>query len=242
MISGYHQQIADHYEKYPYPPYPLYAFGNWQDLKSLNLEIWGAKRKIENLWIAGCGTIAPLMFGRRNPDVKILATDLSERSLRKAKWRLRLFGIWNVQFRCEDLFESKYIEAFDAIDCYGVIHHTVSPEKSLTKLMEALRPGGAIRFMVYSDNARAEIESLRREAHEKKLDSVPAIRSMILEQKKELTGDLTSTAGIADAFLNPIVHVFSRSQLDEFLKKFPQLEVLQIFDRSNFVVYGRKRS
>ena len=76
-MSATSKDVAQHYEKYPYPTYPLHAFGRWRDLSRVDLRSWGVNTPHPKLWISGCGTISPLMFGRRNPSAEILASDLS---------------------------------------------------------------------------------------------------------------------------------------------------------------------
>lgn len=110
MISGYHSEVSAHYEKYPYPAYPIFAKASWKSLASVNCETWGATRNIRDIWIVGCGTIAPLMFARRNFKARVLATDLSEASLSQAARRVKLFGMRNLILKKEDLFEAKYGE------------------------------------------------------------------------------------------------------------------------------------
>ena len=130
MTSGYHQPVANHYEKFPYPYYPLYGLGAWSQLESVDLKSWGLHSAPKDLWIAGCGTIAPLMFGRRNPNVKIIATDLSSKTIRLSKKRLKLYGIRNVSFLQQDLLQAGFEENFDAVDAYGVISsHDLSRKK-----------------------------------------------------------------------------------------------------------------
>lgn len=240
MISGYHQQVADHYERFPYPQYPWYAHGSWRQLESVDLRTWGIEGKIENAWIAGCGTIAPLMFGRRNPAVAFFATDLSTRSLRSLKWRLTLFGIRNVRLAQEDILESAYADLFDAIDCFGVLHHTVSPQKALSKMARALRPGGVMRLMVYSREARSEIENLRRQVVEQGLKDLAAVENFLNSIDFVRRGDLLTRNGIADALLNPIVSTFDETSLDQLIEAQANLKILKRSSGGNFVTFLRR--
>jgi SAM-dependent methyltransferase len=197
---------------------------------------------VKDAWLAGSGTISPLMFGRRNPSVRFLATDLSRRSLWISRTRLFLYGIKNVQFEIEDILSATHQNSFDAIDCYGVIHHTVSPPKSLDRLSKALRKGGVLRLMVYSHDARAEIESLKARVQELKLSRVGEIRAWLKSEKVETKGDLSSSYGIADALLHPISSVFTEEQFVSLLKPHPELRLLRMEDKSNFVAYLKKIS
>ncbi len=240
MISGYHLSVAEHYERFPYPAYPLFAAARWEDLKSVDTSTWGLDRPAKEIWVAGCGTIAPLMFARRNIGARILATDLSSQSLKILKRRLQLYGMHNVLLKTEDIMESKYSEAFDAIDCYGVLHHTVSPKLALEKLAMALKPGGILRLMVYSTHAREEIEKLRAEMLQRKANTIELVWSALKELRVSLRGDLGNRVGVADALLNPIVHVFSADQINELVASVPSLEVCNFDCMGNFVLFLKK--
>lgn len=240
MTSGYHVPVAEHYNRFPYPPYPWFAYGRWRDLKSVDVRRWGGDRPVRDLWIVGCGTIAPLMFGRRNFNVRILATDLSKKSLAACRRRLRLFGIRNIELKCEDLIEAPYEKQFDAVDCYGVIHCTVSPRLALERLVKSLRIGGVLRFMVYSQNSRKEIEKLRHEVIKQKLQSIEDVEKLVNASGIEKTGDLKSKEGMADALLTPIVHVFNEDTLQDMLNSFSRLKVLSINRDRNFVVTAKR--
>jgi SAM-dependent methyltransferase len=148
----------------------------------------------------------------------------------------------NLILKKEDLFEAKYEEAFDAIDAYGVIHHTVSPKRSVEILLRALRNGGVLRLMVYSKDARSEIEDLRKEVQSLGIKDLARVKEIVGEKGTRLLGDLSEPSGMADALLNPIAHTFTRETLDELLQSFLNLEVLKIEAGGNFVVHARKRS
>lgn len=241
MISPYHQQIADHYEKHPYPSYPLFGLGGWSQLQSVDLSAWPLGRAVRDVWIAGCGTIAPLMFGRRNPRVSFLATDLSSSALRRLRVRLWLHGIHNIRLLQEDIMLSHYVESFDAIDCYGVIHHTFSPQLALERLARALRPGGVLRLMVYSREARETIEALRSEVLAKRMKSMREIKSLIAERGVVRSGDLAHSAGIADALLNPVVQTYDEESLQTLIESQKLLKLVAIDSTSNYIVWLKRQ-
>jgi len=240
MISPYHEEISKHYEKYPYPAYPLLGFGAWSQLESVNLKNWGIEGEVRSVWIVGCGTIAPMMFGRRNPDVSIFASDFSKSVLNVLKRRLLLFGVRNVKPVHEDLMETRYQEAFDAIDCFGVLHHTFSPSLGLDRLVNALRTGGVLRLMIYRREARHLIEDLRREVVEMGIRELSGVRKFLSGRKVDLKGDLSSSSGIADALLNPIVHTFDEEALESLLKTQPRLKILKRSESGNWTLYLQK--
>lgn len=233
------KDVAKHYEKYPYPSYPLYALGMWSELSRVDLKSWGVENSQPKLWIAGCGTIAPLMFGRRNPSAQILATDLSKRSLRMAKMRCRLFGIHNVDFLQHDLTQSDFRECFDAIDSYGVIHHTPNPKISLCKLAEALKPGGILRLMLYSKKTRRELEILRAEWK----DNSSPLRKIKQSIPKEIFhkySELKSRSGFADAVLHPLAFTFSEEEVEFLLEEVPALARIKANHSGNHILFLQK--
>jgi SAM-dependent methyltransferase len=240
MTSGYHDDVAQHYEKFPYPAYPIFSLGAWKSLESVDCQTWGAKREVRDIWVAGCGTIAPLMFARKNFRSNILASDISVRTLNICARRLWLFGMRNVRLQWEDILQVNHRECFDAVDAYGVIHHTISPQVVLEKLTDSLRSGGVMRFMVYSNHARGEIDKVRQELRAMNITAVTEAISHLERQNIQRKGDLSTDVGIADALINPIAHVFTRSTLDSLLAAVPLLHVLEIREHGNFVVFARK--
>lgn len=205
-----HDKVAAHYNRIRYPRYPWVFWGRWRDLSRIDLSTWGATRKIEKAWLCGAGTIQPLLFGRRNSQVRFLATDLSARSLKESRIRCGLHGVLNVEFRTQDLFRCNAIEEFDAIDAYGVLHHTEDPKKGLEILARALKPGGVIRLMLYSREARQYLEDLRSELLAEKENWTDAqLVQFLRERKIPFLGDLESKAGRADALLHPLVTTYN---------------------------------
>jgi len=231
-------QVKAHYERYPYPDYPFYFQGSWRELSRVELSSWGAKQPVREAWIAGCGVVAPLLFGRRNPEVRILATDLSRTSLRRARWRLFLFGVHNVELREEDILDAGYRQRFDAIDAYGVLHHLPEPELALSVLEAALKSGGVMRLMLYSKAARALFTLKRAEMEALGIDSP---EQALPQLKPQGVFELQSLSGVADALFHPLFHEYDRSQVDGLIGRFPQLELLELREESNFVLFLRKK-
>jgi len=240
MTHAYHEQVRDHYERFPYPTYSWFSLGSWKQLESVDLKTWGIEGKIENAWIAGCGTIAPLMFGRRNPETAFFCTDLSEKSLRQLKWRLFLQGIRNVKSLAEDIMMSNYREQFDAVDCYGVLHHNFSPAHALKKLTDALRPGGVLRLMVYRRKARQEIEELRAKIVQKGLKNISDLKKEIKSAGLSFMGDLSNSSGIADALLNPVVHTYDNESFDRLIESEARLKLFKFDETSNFIAFLKR--
>lgn len=236
-----HLSVQRHYEAYPYPDYPIYAFGRWKDLESVDLSTWSIEGSIKRLWIAGCGTIAPLMFARRNPMVSIVASDLSKSSIRRAKWRSLIWGYPNIEYRCEDLLAHESSDdLYDAIDCYGVIHHTVNPRQTYELLLQKLRPGGVLRLMVYSEKNRSEIENLRSEIKSSGITSLKEISKLLKARNINIRGDLSNRSGIADALMHPLVHVYTKEGFSELITH-SSVDVISLSETHNFIAKVRKK-
>jgi SAM-dependent methyltransferase len=222
--------VQTHYQKYPYPHYPLIASVRRCDTYALNLTaLWacfngglppsGAKR----ILIAGSGTFAPYPMAVCNPDTPITALDLSERSLRRARWHCLLHGKRNVTFRCGELSDPTAIDGdFGLIDSFGVLHHLADPLAGLKALAAHLVPGGIMRIMLYSRYARREEESIRRAFRLLGIDSPRAARRLLrraaadsrLATYMAASDEAATVSGFADALLHPRVHTY---RIDDLL-------------------------
>lgn len=114
-----------------------------------SFETWYNKKVLE----IGCGIgTDTINFARAG--AKVVAIDLSEKSIEIAKKRAKVFGVDKlIDFRIgsaenlEDLLLSN--EKFDLIYSFGVIHHTPNPENVYSKICRFLNEGGECRLMVY---------------------------------------------------------------------------------------------
>jgi SAM-dependent methyltransferase len=163
-----------------------------------------------------------------NPEVPIIALDLSERSLRRARWHCLLHGRRNVTFRYGDLSGHHGIEGwFGLIDSYGVLHHLKDPLAGLKTLAGHLVPGGILRIMLYSRYARREEESIRRAFRMLGIHS-PDRAGHLLHKARPgsrlasflaASDEVASASGLADALLHPCVHTY---RVDELLEMVTQ--------------------
>jgi SAM-dependent methyltransferase len=181
----------------------------------------------EKILLVGCGTDEPLLFRILHPNNKIVALDLSERSLRRASLRTALFGheknnktaFYTGDFSTIPISE---IDApFNYIQCFGVLHHQKNPKDFLFKLVEALAPCGILRVMIYSYSGRKlerKIQSLQAGLwrpnssgwtirRRQLLFWVRQVFSLLLKTDKNWGERFrylgTSTASVADALLHP---------------------------------------
>jgi 2-polyprenyl-3-methyl-5-hydroxy-6-metoxy-1,4-benzoquinol methylase len=108
---------------------------------------WSGKRVLE----VGCGIgTDTINFARAG--AQVTAVDLSERSLEIARQRAAVYGCANITFvhaNVEELSKVLPGDQYDLVYSFGVIHHTPRPEVALRELVALLRPGGALKVMVY---------------------------------------------------------------------------------------------
>lgn len=114
------------------------AFDSWRDRRVLEI---------------GCGIgTDTINFARAG--AQVTAVDLSAKSLELARKRVEIFGFNNqVQFiRADAENLSAYVppEPYDLIYSFGVIHHTLHPERIIHQIREHYtQPSSTLKFMVY---------------------------------------------------------------------------------------------
>jgi len=222
--------VQEHYQRYPYPRYPLLASVPRRDTYALNLPALWARfnsclpREDARILIAGCGTFSPYPFAVANPGAAITALDISERSLSRARLHCLLHGRINVDYRCGDILDGKSIQGeYALIDSYGVLHHLDDPAAGLKTLEMHLMPGGIMRIMLYSRHARREEESIRRALRLLNIRTPAAARKLLdrarpgsrLAKFLNVADETVTDCGLADALLHPCVRTY---RIDELLK------------------------
>lgn len=216
--------VRRHYERFPYPCYPLLASVRRCDTYALNLTaLWTRFNgtlpppAVRRILIAGCGSFAPYPFSLANPDARITAIDLSRSNLQRAHLHCALHGRFSIDFRCADLLDPAAVAGeFGLIDAYGVLHHLEEPLAGLQALGAQLMEGGILRVMVYSRYARRQEEAIRRAFRLLGVrDPVVARRLMARSRPGSRLRDFMDTSdeaacqsGLADALLHPRVHTF----------------------------------
>jgi SAM-dependent methyltransferase len=222
MSSHSVSSVKKQYELWPYPQMPLWATLHRESLWQINYE-WISRKlglfpeRHPRIWIAGCGTFQPYPFSRANPRAEIIATDLSEASLSRAKKRCLIHGIKNVSFQTIDLTNpDTYPKGkFDFIECYGVLMSLPEPEKVLRELSKRLNPNGILRIMVYTHYGRQRIFQIQKLAkllglgpHDKKHPRILKKLMGLLPEDHPLKStffdypDAENLPGIVDGFLH----------------------------------------
>ncbi len=228
------QKINDQYARWPYPNIPLIGSVRRTDTWQINLDYLADRCGVPpcsgrpRMLIVGCGTFQPYVFALANPNADIVATDISETSLKIARIRNRLHGISNVTFQTLDLNqpETYPTELFDYIECYGVLMHVADPQKTLHTLAARLTPNGIVRIMVYPAFSRKRIFQIQRLAkllglHSEDRSHPRLLRKIMLSLPAShplrttftTYRDSANDAGIVDGFLHIADRAFTGHQL-----------------------------
>jgi ubiquinone/menaquinone biosynthesis C-methylase UbiE len=111
-------------------------------------ERWEGKRVLE----VGCGIgTDSINFARAGAD--LTAVELSGESLRIAAQRAEVMGVADrirfVEANAEELTSVLDDEPYDLVYSFGVIHHTLHPDRALAEMRALMAPGGTLKLMVY---------------------------------------------------------------------------------------------
>lgn len=122
-----------------------------------------AKSHDVDVLIAGCGTGRHSIEAARHwKGVRLLAVDLSLKSLSYAKRQTDALGLNNIDYAQADILELGSLgRTFDVIEAAGVVHHLADPRAGWRVLSSLLRPGGMLFLGLYSDVARRDIVAAR---------------------------------------------------------------------------------
>ncbi|NMP05999.1 tetratricopeptide repeat protein [Cyanobacteria bacterium 150NLHA] len=181
-------EVKAMYEKNPYPRYRFAQFTCKEIAKNISTYIKeeSSKQKLifakelttsnsnPKVLIAGCGTGQQIIHASRYKNAKIIAIDLSSKSLAYAMRKTEEYGIQNVDFRIMDILDiSKLGKKFDIIECKGVLHHMSEPQQGLLALINNLKPGGYVKLGLYSELARQPVVQARNQIKRLNIKSTP---------------------------------------------------------------------
>jgi tetratricopeptide (TPR) repeat protein/SAM-dependent methyltransferase len=136
--------------------------------------------------VAGCGTGREAVWAASTlKNARVLAVDLSRRSLAYATRQSRRLGLKTIEFAQADLLELGTLgRRFDVVHSVGVLHHMEDPMAGLRVLRGLLRPHGVMEVGFYSAAARRPILSARafiaERGHPPTLDGIRRVRRDIL--------------------------------------------------------------
>jgi len=224
-------EVTGHYERHPYPHYPLLASVRRYDTYAMNLTALWARFNGEllpehegKILLSGCGAFAPYPMALANPKAQITGVDLAQHNLQRARLHCLLHRRFNVKFLQGDFLDPSVTPGpYHFIEAFGVLHHLDDPAAGMRALEQRLVPGGILRVMVYGRYARQEAESVRRAMRLLKVYDVAAIKRMLkkaapgsrLRSYVDAAWEAKNNSGLADLFLHPNVKTY---RIDEFME------------------------
>ena len=107
-----------------------------------------------NILIAGCGTNQAIYHALMFPNSHHYAIDVSGESLRHVADMIKAYDIKNLEIEKKDIIDLTHNNEFDYVISTGVIHHTVNPQESLSKLVQTSKNDGALFIMIYASYLR----------------------------------------------------------------------------------------
>ena len=96
---------------------------------------------------AGCGIGRNSYWAMAEGAANGVAIDVDERSVAVARTNLERYPSLDV--RNHSIYEPVAADAFDIVFSIGVVHHLADPEKALSALVRAAKPGGYVLIWVY---------------------------------------------------------------------------------------------
>ncbi|WP_005222417.1 methyltransferase domain-containing protein [Marichromatium purpuratum] len=229
------RRVRAQYERNPYPrwrvsepvltPAPDLPALLRQRLPGVELEGVVCPETPEVL-VAGCGTGEhAIATARRLRGARVLAIDLSLRSLCHARARSEALGV-AVRYAQADLLALAALdERFDLIESVGVLHHLDDPLAGVRVLVGRLRPGGVMLLGLYSERARAAVYRARALVDAAGIGDDPArirrARQRLIEAADEErvlrplldSPDFHSMSGCRDLLFHVQEHCFTPSGL-----------------------------
>lgn len=166
----------------PQRQYDLAPYPQWNDLPVLHRRTFATWLRVHPMLVsiaasphlperpralvAGCGTGRhALRLARRTLDTQIVGVDLSSRSLQTALAHTQRFDDVDVTLLQGDVMHLPFADdAFDVVECVGVLHHLREPGTAIAELARVLRPGGVMCIGVYSTMARTDVRAARAAA------------------------------------------------------------------------------
>ena len=234
------EEVRDFYERMPYPApvdnldrdRDLYA--NPQRRRAQFHLTWPTERPRANqeILVAGCGTSQAARYALREPDARITAIDISDKSLRHTRDLKSKYNLENLELHQLPIERVGEIgRSFDLVVCTGVLHHLPDPDHGLCALRDVLRPSGAMRLMVYARYGRTGVYMMQEYcrllgivASEDDLRSLGAVLAA-LSADHPISGvlrrakDFRQPEAMADALLHPQDRAYTVPELYAWLDR-----------------------
>ena len=232
-------KVKKQYEENPYPRWENIGLSieprNTKEVindSDLNLDL----KEIRNsespeILIAGCGTGQhAITTASKYKKSKILALDLSFKSLTYAKRKANELKINNIDFIQGDILDLELIDRkFDIIESIGVLHHMDNPLKGWKVLTSCLNNDSLMLIGLYSEKARQQITQIKNKINKLKLQSnytnIIKFRKDLIENDNnqwnniKLSPDFYTVSGVRDLLFHVQEHRFTISKIKGYLDK-----------------------
>ncbi len=232
-------EVKEQYEENPYPRWENLGLSieprNIKDVindSNLNLDL----NKITisespEILIAGCGTGQhAITTASKYKKSKILALDLSFKSLSYAKRKAYELNINNIDFIQGDILDLEKIDRkFDIIESVGVLHHMDDPFKGWKILTSCLNNDSLMLIGLYSEKARQHIKKIKNKINKLKLQpnykDIIKFRKDLIENNNDhwnlikSSPDFYTVSGVRDLLFHVQEHRFTISKIKEYLNK-----------------------
>ncbi len=232
-------KVKKQYEENPYP--------RWENLglsiepreikdvindSDLNLDLKKiTNSEIPEILIAGCGTGQhAITTASKYKKSKILALDLSFKSLSYAKRKANELKINNIDFIQGNILDLESIDKkFDIIESVGVLHHMDNPFKGWKILTSCLNNNSLMLIGLYSERARLHIKEIKNKINKLKIQStyknIIKFRKDLIENNDDYwnyiksSPDFYTVSGVRDLLFHVQEHRFTISKIKEYLDK-----------------------
>ncbi len=232
-------RVKKQYEENPYPRWQNLGLSvKPRDIKAvisdsdLNLNLKKiSNSESPNILIAGCGTGQhAITTASKYKKSKILALDLSFKSLSYAKRKANELEIDNIDFIQGDILDLESIDRkFDVIESVGVLHHMDNPFKGWEILTSCLNNDSLMLIGLYSEKARQHIIQIKKKINKLKLQSnyknIIKFRKDLIENNNnqwnyiKSSPDFYTVSGVRDLLFHVQEHRFTISKIKEYLDK-----------------------
>ena len=233
------KNVKNQYEENPYPIWVNLGLSfeprNIKEVindSNLNLDLEKIKLS-ENpeILVAGSGTGQhAITTASKYRNAKILALDLSFKSLSYAKRKADELKIKNINFIQGDLLDLESInKRFDLIESVGVLHHMEDPLKGWRILSNCLKDNSLMLIGLYSDKARQHIAQIKDKIKQLKLQSnhenIIKFRKDLLKNGNLKSSDIKKSpdfytvSGVRDLLFHIQEQRFTISKIKEYLNK-----------------------
>lgn len=230
------------YEEHPYPRWQSFGFVAAQPIGLLlapqlpgwTPPAWSDGRPFDVL-VAGCGTGRhALRAALHYQGARVLAIDLSRRSLAYAQRMAERFGAGNIEFLQGDLHELPGLgRRFQLIETIGSFETLADPAQGWAALRACLADDGLLHVGSYSETARRPVVRARTRIAELGIpataDGMRRFRRMVLDgaldgsgfgdgRRLAEVGDFYSLAGVRDFLFHVQEHRFWLRQLRDLAR------------------------